>query len=125
MTTPLIPRPAAYCLPIALDGDLAIDFRNRDPEDPEAYLDYPAGVVGVFTIYADLKTAGAERIIVTTTPTGHHIFTKVPASKLNGLKDGTLFGFRLAYLDDDFTDGTYDKSVIAGYIERTDGKKPT
>lgn len=122
MTTPLIPPPPTYYLPATLDGDLVVDFRNRDPNDASAYLDYPDGVEGIFTIYTDLKVAGTERITVTVTPSGYHMVAKVPASQMNTVKDVTLFGFRLAIPDADFTDGTYDKPIVVGYIKRADGK---
>lgn len=121
-TEPLIPPPATRILPISLDGDLVVNFRNRDPADRTQFLDYPDGVTGVFTIYQDLKTAGTERIARTGTPSGHNLVIKVPGTLLLPLKSGTLWGFRLLYPDPDFEDGTYDIAVVNGEIVRADGR---
>lgn len=118
---PLIARPPVRILPVSLDSDLVVNFRNRDPADSAAFLDYPAGVTGILTIYQDLKTAGAERITATGMPSGHNLYIKVPSTQLNALRTGTLWGFRLAYPDGDFDDGTYDKAIVVGEIERVDG----
>lgn len=123
MTSALIPAPSVKTLPLPLDGDLVIDFRNRDPDNAAAYLDFPAGVVGKFTIYADLKTAGATRVVVTATPSESHCIVKIDATVLNTIKNETLWNFRLIYPDADLTNG-YDKVVVNGWIERNDGKKP-
>lgn len=122
MTSPLIPETIVKTLPLPLDGDLVIDFRNRDPDNPAAYLDFPAGVVGKFTIYADLKTTGATRVVVTATPSGSHCIVKIDATVLNTIKNETQWGFRLVYPDTDLVNG-YDKVVVNGYVVRSDGKK--
>lgn len=119
-TEPIIPRVRTQPLPIALDGDLIIDFRNRDPADAEAFLNYPSGVMGKLTIYTDLKTADTTRIVVPATPSTYHCVIKVDAEELNGVKNGTLWSFRLIYPDADLADG-YDKVIVNGKVERTDG----
>ncbi|PPJ31855.1 hypothetical protein C5E45_32715 [Nocardia nova] len=121
-TEPLIPPPATRTLPVSLDSDLVVDFRNRNPDDHTQFIDYPAGVTGVLTIYQDLKTASTERITAEGIPSGYHCVIKVPASDLNAVKAGTLWSFRLAYPDTDFVDGTYDKAVVNGEIVRSDGR---
>lgn len=122
MTTPapIIERVLAQPLPLSLDGDLIIDFRNRDPGNPTAYLDYPAGVVGVLTIYTDKKTAGATRITVTVTPATYHCVIKVDRTVLNAIEPRTLWSFRLIYPDTDLLGG-YDKVIANGMVERNDG----
>ena len=124
MTTPepLITPTPVRTLPVSLDGDLVVVFRNRDPANAGQYLDYPSGVTGILTIYQDLKTAGAERITATGTPSGHNLPIRVPAVQLNELKDNTLWGFRLLYPDSGFDDGFYDKPVVVGEIVRVDGR---
>jgi hypothetical protein len=117
---PIIPAPPARSLPLPFDGDLIVDFCNRDPTNFTAYLDYPSGVSGVFAIYSDRKTPGTDRISVTATPSGAHCIIKVDAAALNGVKAGTYWSFRLIYPDADLTGG-YDKVVVNGLIVRADG----
>lgn len=119
---PLIPAPLVRTLPISIDGDLVVTFRNRNPDDPSSLADFPPGVVGVLTIYQDLKTTGGQRIIETGAPIGPVLAIKVPSAALNALRTGTLWGFRLAYPDEDFADGTYDKAIVVGEIVRVDGR---
>ncbi|MGI5222157.1 LtfC-like domain-containing protein [Nocardia sp. CA-290969] len=124
MTAPetLITPPPVRVLPVSLDGDLVVVFRNRDPANAGQYLDYPSGVTGVLTIYQDLKTPTADRITATGTPSGHSLPIRVPAVQLNALRDNTLWGFRLLYPDSGFDDGFYDKTVVVGTIMRVDGR---
>lgn len=125
MTTPLIPPTPARILPISRDGDLVVDFRRRAPATTPGgplgdYLDYPDGVDAAFVIYADLKTTGADRIIVTVTPSGSHCPVKVDATRLGPLRTGTQWSFRLIYPDGDLIAG-HDRMVVNGVIERYDG----
>lgn len=122
MTTPepIIPRITARPLPVPLDGDLAIDFRNRNPADPTAFLDYASGVTGVLTIYTDKKTVGATRIVITATPVSYHCVIKIDRTVLNAVEARTLWNFRLVFPDADLPGG-YDKVVANGQIERNDG----
>ncbi|MFE7747315.1 hypothetical protein [Nocardia sp. NPDC057455] len=124
MTTPdpLVAPPATKTLPITLDGDLVVDFRNRDPANAAAYLDYPPGVVGVFTIYTDLAEPGVERITATADPDGYHMLIRIPAAQLNSVKDLTLWGYRVRYPDPGFVDGFYDRPIVAGEVQRADGR---
>lgn len=117
----LIPAPLVKSLPISLDSDLVVDFRNRDPADSTVYLDYPSGVTGILTIYADLKTPGTERITVSVTPQSYHCTVKIDAHTLNPVVNQTLWSFRLNYPDTDLPDGL-DKVVANGTVVRSDGR---
>lgn len=117
---PIFERTPSRPLPISLDGDLVVDFRNRDPVNPTAFLDYASGVTGVLTIYTDKKTANATRIAVTATPVAYHCVIKVDRTILNAVEPGTLWGFRLIFPDADLPGG-YDKAVVNGKVERNDG----
>lgn len=124
MTTvePLNDEPPRRTLNISIDGDLLIDFRNRDPDNPTQYLDYPADTVGVFTVYADLRNEEAERVSVTGVRDGYHMWVRLDASKLNTFETGILWGFRAVTPDAGFDDGTYDRPLIVGTIVRKDGE---
>lgn len=116
----LIPPPPAEALPLSYDGDLIVDFRNRDPNNANNFIDYPAGVTGVFSIYTDLKDKTAERITVSVTPSSSHCEVKIDAQQLNTIKAGTRWSFRLKFPDTDLMDG-YDKVVANGEVVRYDG----
>lgn len=119
MTTGLTPDTPSFPLRVQRRGDLLLDFRNRDldlPLDPDAFIDYPAGTVGVLTIET---TPPIER----TSPTsGHHCIVWLAAEQADTLKR-ELWSFRLRYPDDRFPDGYFDKVVVNGVIEREDGKQ--
>lgn len=117
---PIIPFPSVRALPIPFDGDLVIDFRNRDPANPTVYVDYPTGASGIFTIYSDRKTSGATRIAVTATPAGPHCIIKIAASALNGVEAGTKWSYRMKYPDADLPNG-YNKVIVNGLVVRSDG----
>lgn len=120
---PLIPRIPVRSLPIPLTGDLIIDFKNRDPEDPTQYLDYPAGAVGQLSICNDLKTAGAERVVVEAEPEGYHCVIKLDGTThlADVKKSGTQWAFAVIYPDADLPGG-YTKEAVNGLTVADDGK---
>lgn len=116
MTSPFEPV-AKGALRVQKRGDLLINFRNRDPDqpdDPEAFLDYPVGVTGVLTI-----ETSPDPIEIPATPSGHDCVIRLPASQADVLKT-QLWSFKLRYPDVAFVDGYFDKVVVNGKIARDD-----
>lgn len=115
MTT-LFDPPQTHELPVSKRGDLLINFRNRDPDNPEAFVDFPAGTLGVLTIETETPH------VVTVTPSGHDCVVRVEASVCDLLKNGVLWSMRLRYPDPEFADTFLDQIVANGTVKRFDGK---
>ena len=96
--------------------DLLINFRNRDPDNPGVFIDYPAGTLAVLEIDTAPDSLPIDGVI-----SGHNCLVRVPSENGDVLKRET-WGFRLRYVDAGFPDGYFDKVVINGMCARDDGK---
>lgn len=125
---PIVPRVPVYALPIPFDDDVVIDFRNRDPAipktEPGAYPDYPPGVTGTLTIYADLKIPGAGRISKTVPAVGSHCVILLDQLELAPVTVRPLipWRFRLRLPYEGLPGDGYDKRVVNGLTVIDDGK---
>lgn len=115
MTSPF-ERVAKNTLYFQRHCDKLINFRNRDPDNPEEFIDYPAGTLGVFEIDTTPTSTPFQGDM-----SGPNCLIRVP-STIGDLVKTQTWSFRLRYVDAGFPDGYNDVPVMNGVCARDDGK---